>query len=149
MRSHTVIIILSLGLLPHIGCSRDGSADPPPTSTASVSTAAPPEDLFGTTAGEAREEAALVDELARHLATELALDPGRAERVRAAIAASWSGVREEISRRAAANEELSEETVSLLLEERQRALDLELAALLTPAERTAFAELGGRLEEVQ
>lgn len=143
------IPILVLTLAPFLaGCGGGGGSSP--ASTAAPVASSSPVDPLGFSAAQLAEEQAMLDELAQVLQAELGLDAERAARARALIAASWERTRLEVARRMESCESLEEEAVLDLLEARQRALDVELAAIMTPAEREAFAALGGRhAEEAQ
>ena len=143
------IPILVLTLAPFLaGCGGGGGSSP--ASTAAPVASSSPVDPLGFSAAQLAEEQAMLDELAQVLQAELGLDAERAARARALIAASWERTRLEVARRMESCESLEEEAVLDLLEARQRALDVELAAIMTPAEREAVAALGGRhAEEAQ
>lgn len=140
------IPILVLALAPFLaGCGGGGGSSP--ASTAAPVASSSPADPLGFSPAQVAEEQALLDELAQVLQAELGLDAERAARARALIAASWERTRLEVARRIESCESLEEEAVLDLLEARQHALDVELAAIMTPAEREAFAALGGRHDQ--
>ena len=146
--------LLALVLLLPLGCGGGagaGSAQAPLAVAPSLDPASEPPagDPLGATPAELAEEDQALADLREVLRVELALDAAQAERAEALLRRAWSDTRAEVARRLEALEPLDEETVSELLEARQRALDLELSALLTPAQQERFRALGARLEEAQ
>lgn len=142
MRIPILLLVLAPCL---VACGGGGGSSP--ASTAAPVASSSPADPLGFSPEQVAEEQALLDDLAQVLRAEVGLDAERAARARALIAASWERTRLEVARRIESCESLEEEAVLDLLEARQHALDVELAALMTPAEREAFAALGGRHAE--
>lgn len=126
------------------GCGGEGTggreslaAAATPASTAPVETAIPAE----------ADEATVARLHARALADALNLDAATEDRVRAAIEARWTRIQEELNARRDALLPIDEEQVTDLIAAQQRALDAEIADLIGPARRAAFAEYGGRMDD--
>lgn len=126
------------------GCGGEGTggreslaAAASPSSTAPVETDVPAE----------ADEATIARLHARALADALGLDAPTEERVRAAIESRWQKVQQEIDARRDAMLPVDEEQVTDVIAAHQRALDAEVADIIGPARRAAFAGYGGRMDE--
>jgi hypothetical protein len=132
---------LALLLLALVAAGCDGGGHPAttaPASTAPISS--------GLELPAEADTASITSFHAALLEREVGVDRATADRVAALIAARFDAARAEIDARIEATLPVDEVAVSAVLARHQRALDGEIAALLTPAQRARFAELGGRLE---
>ncbi len=140
MAARLLSLLLVAGALAGLtaGCEGGGSS--------SASTSAPVTPLAEADLPAEADPAAIVSFHALLLEREVGLDRATAERAAGLIAARFEAARSEVDQRIEAILPVDDEAIHAVLLSHQRALDEELAALMTPAQRTRFAELGGRLD---
>lgn len=124
------------------GCS-GGDGDPITRSTAVAPVQPAPRPEFRPEVDT--DEEGILAVHARLLAVEVGLDAEAEARVAALLERAWADAQADVQGRIDAALPVDEEVVSALLLSRQRQADAEIAALLTPAQRARFEELGGRI----
>jgi hypothetical protein len=115
-------------------------------SSSSASTSAPASPIVEEELPADPDPAAITSFHALLLEREVGLDRAASERAAGLIAARFAAAQDEVAQRVEALLPVDDEVIHAVLLRHQRALDEELAALMTPAQRARFAELGGRLD---
>lgn len=138
MIARALSLLLVAGLL--VGCDGgDGSSS-------RASTSAPASPIAEDELPADPDPAAITSFHALLLEREVGLDRAASEQAAALIAARFAAAQDEVAQRVEALLPVDDEAIHAVLLRHQRALDLELAALMTPAQRERFDELGGRLD---
>lgn len=122
-----------------VGCDGGGASS-------RASTSAPATPIVEAELPADPDPAAITSFHALLLEREVGLDRAAAAQAAALIAARFAAAQDEVAQRVEAVLPVDDEAIHAVLLRHQRALDQELAALMTPAQRDRFAALGGRLE---
>ncbi len=136
MAARLLSLLLAVVLL--AGC--DGG------SSSAASTSAPASPIAEAELPADPDPAAITSFHALLLEREVGLDRAAAEQAAGLIGARFAAAQDEVAQRVEALLPVDDEAIHAVLLRHQRALDQELAALMTPPQRARFAELGGRLD---
>ncbi len=140
MAARLLSLLLVAGLAGAVvGCDGGGASS-------RASTSAPATPIVEGELPADPDPAAITSFHALLLEREVGLDRAAAAQAAGLIAARFAAAQDEVAQRVEALLPVDDEAIHAVLLRHQRALDQELAALMTPAQRDRFAELGGRLE---